>query len=94
VFDRNRGTSALGFKKRYEVNEWTLMGSGDILLLYTDGLRDHEWEGEPYFPGPLEQVVRRAKHLSAFDIVRTVLDDVRAFADPLDDVSLVVIKRL
>jgi len=94
VFDRNRATSVLGFKGHFEVNEWTLMGTGDILLLYTDGLQDHGRHGEPYFPGPMEQTVRRAKNLSAVDIVQSVLDDVRAFADPSDDVSLVVIKRL
>jgi serine phosphatase RsbU (regulator of sigma subunit) len=94
VFDRDRVTSVLGFKRHFEVNEWTLMGTGDILLLYTDGLLDHGRDGEPYFPGPMEQTVRRARALSAVDIVHSVLDDVRAFAEPSDDVSLVAIKRL
>lgn len=94
VVDRKRAKSVLGFKDRYEVNEWTLMGGGDILLLYTDGLQEHERLGDPYFPNHLEHTIRGAKHLSAADIVHTVLDDVRTFANPTDDVSLVTIKKL
>ena len=94
VVDWHRSKSVLGFKERYEVNRWTLMGSGDIVLLYTDGLQDHEHRGDPYFPGRLEHTIRGAKHLSAIDIVHTVFDDLRAFANPADDVSLVVIKKL
>ena len=94
VVDGTRAKSVLGFKEQYEVNEWTLMGGGDILLLCTDGLQEHQRRGDPYFPHRLEHVMRRAKHLSAADIVHTVLDDVRTFADPTDDVSLVAIKKL
>lgn len=94
VVDQKRAESVLGFKDQYKVNEWTLMGSGDILLLYTDGLKEHERNGIPYCPNRLEDAVRRSKHLSATDIVRTILDDVRAFADPMDDLSLVAIKKL
>ena len=32
---------ALGFKEQYELTEWTLMGSGDILLLCADGVSEH-----------------------------------------------------
>jgi serine phosphatase RsbU (regulator of sigma subunit) len=94
VVDWHRSKSILGFKERYEVNKWTLMGNGDILLLYTDGLQTHERRGDPYCPGRLEETIRGAKHLSAVDIVHTVLDDLQTFADPVDDVSLVVIKKL
>jgi serine phosphatase RsbU (regulator of sigma subunit) len=37
--------------------------------------------------------MRGAKHLSAAEIVHTIVEDLRAFADPSDDVSLVVLKR-
>ena len=94
VVDWHRSKSVLGFKEPYEVNKWTLMGSGDILLLYTDGLQEHMNGDEPYFPDRLEQTIRGAKHLSAIDIVHTVLNDLRTFANPADDVSLVVIKKL
>jgi serine phosphatase RsbU (regulator of sigma subunit) len=94
VVDRRQVQSGvLGFKDRYELNEWTLMGAGDILLLHSDGLLEHARGNEPYVPDRLEQTIRRAKHLAATDIVHTIFDDLRAFADPVDDVSLVVIKR-
>ena len=93
VVDWHRSKSVMGFKEPYEVNKWTLMGSGDILLLYTDGLQEHTRGDDPYFPDHLEHTIRGAKHLSATDIVHTVLDDLRAFANPADDVSLVVIKK-
>jgi serine phosphatase RsbU (regulator of sigma subunit) len=94
VVDWHRSKSILGFKGPYELNKWELMGSGDILLLYTDGVEEHMNGDKPYFPDRLEQTIRGAKHLSAPDIVRTVLDDLQSFAKPADDVSLVVIKKL
>jgi serine phosphatase RsbU (regulator of sigma subunit) len=94
VVDWHRSKSVLGFKEPYEVNKWTLMGSGDILLLYTDGLQEHKSGEDPYFPDRLEHTIRGAKHLSAIEIVHTVLDDLQSFAKPVDDVSLVVIKKL
>jgi len=93
VIDWHRSKSVMGFKEPYEVNKWTLMGSGDILLLFTDGLQEHTRGNDPYFPDRLEHTIREAKHLSATDIVHTVLDDLRTFANPADDVSLVVIKK-
>jgi serine phosphatase RsbU (regulator of sigma subunit) len=93
VVDWHRSKSVMGFKEPYEVNKWTLMGRGDILLLYTDGLQEHTRGDDPYFPDRLEHTIRGAKHLSAIDIVHTVLDDLRTFANPADDVSLVVIRK-
>ena len=49
VIDRRMTDSTLGFKERYQLNEWTLMGIGDILLLYTDGLLEHTRGNEGYF---------------------------------------------
>ena len=48
---------------------------------------------DPNFPNRLEDVIRRANNRSAVDIVHTVFDDLRTFANPIDDVSLVVIKK-
>jgi serine phosphatase RsbU (regulator of sigma subunit) len=93
VTDRQRTESLLGFKARYEMNEWVLMGEGDILLLYTDGLSEHNNAGEDYFPARLEQTIRHVKHQSAAEIYAAITADVRAFAEPSDDMSLVVVKR-
>jgi serine phosphatase RsbU (regulator of sigma subunit) len=91
--DRTRNQSVLGFKGTYTLNEWKLMGSGDILFLYTDGLSDHMRGNEPYFPVRLEQVLRAAKLLSSREIVAAVKEDLLAFAEPTDDITMVAIKR-
>jgi len=93
VIDRATTESPLGFKDRYRLNEWTLMGAGDILLLYTDGLLEHSRGNEPYFPQQLEETVRSVKHQGAKQIFDTIKLDVLDFAAPSDDISVVVIKR-
>jgi len=93
AIDRNAvEASSLGFKDRYETNEWWLMGEGDILLLHTDGLIEHTRGDEPYFPGRLENVVRAVKHRPAREILDAIEEDLLAFNKPADDVSVIVIK--
>jgi serine phosphatase RsbU (regulator of sigma subunit) len=86
------GASMLGFKDRYETNEWWLMGEGDILLLHTDGLIDHTRGDESYFPGRLEDLLRAVKHQPARQILDAIEEDLLAFNAPSDDISVVVIK--
>lgn len=94
VIDRNRTDSVLGFKDHYQMNEWLLMGEGDILLLATDGLIDHGPDDAPYCPGRLEETLRQVHHLPAKGIYDAIVGDLRAYADPADDISIVVIKRV
>ena len=94
VTDRHAGHPALGFKDPYEVNEWVLIGSGDILLLYSDGLAEHASGSEPYFPHHLEQLLSDVKNQSAQEIFAAIRDDLLAFSPASDDISVVVIKRL
>jgi serine phosphatase RsbU (regulator of sigma subunit) len=82
----------LGLKEHYQLNEWQLMGAGDILLIHTDGLSDHRRGDEAYFPARLEDALRRAKNLSARGIYDAIRQDIVDFVPPADDVSLVVIK--
>ena len=93
VIDRNTTTSALGFKSHYAVNEWSLMGAGDILLLHTDGLAEHAREHESYVPNRLEQKLREVKGQRAAEIFEAIREDLLAFNKPSDDISLVVVKR-
>jgi hypothetical protein len=93
VTDAHRTKSLLGYKDNYEMNEWVLMGEGDILLLYTDGLVEHTRGDDDYFPGPLERKVRDVKHLAAAGIYEAVKADLLAFSQPTDDISIVVVKR-
>src|SRR5262245_27090212 len=93
VIDRNATQSVLGFKARYQLNEWKLMGTGDILLLYTDGLLEHSNGQETYFPRFLEEKVREVKHLSAREIFEGIKAHLLGFAERIDDISFVIIKR-
>jgi serine phosphatase RsbU (regulator of sigma subunit) len=93
VTDRHRTESLLGFKARYEMNEWVLMGEGDILLLHTDGLTEHSRDGDDYCPGRLERTLRSVKDRPAAEIYQAIIADVLAFGEPSDDISLVVVKR-
>ena len=92
--DRSASHSALGFADHFQVNEWFLMGDGDILILSPDGLIEHSHRKEAYFPHRLEATVRRLKHLTAAEILTGIKADVVAFAPPADDISVVIIKRL
>ena len=93
VIDRNTTKSDLGFKNHYEMNKWLLMGAGDILILHTDGLSEHQHGDAPYFPGRLEATLRGVAHLKAREIFDAIQADLVDFAQPTDDISLVVIKR-
>jgi hypothetical protein len=93
MIDGDRTESLLGFKAHYQLNEWVLMGEGDILLLHTDGLVEHRSGDDDYFPGRLEQRLREVKGRGAREIFEAIMDDVLAFGAPSDDISVVVIKR-
>lgn len=93
AIDRGKlDVSALGFKERYALNEWQLMGAGDILLLHTDGFVEHQRDDEPYFPLRPETVLRAVKDRPAREILDALEQDLRSFGPPSDDISLVVIK--
>lgn len=94
VIDRVRTPSILGFKDEYKVNQWVIMGQGDILLLHTDGLVEHRNRDEDYYPALLEQKLGAIKHRSAAEIFDEIRADLLSFGDPSDDISLVVVKRM
>ncbi|MEO2198685.1 MAG: PP2C family protein-serine/threonine phosphatase, partial [bacterium] len=91
VIDRATNESPFGFKEQYEVNEWALLGAGDILLLYTDGLSEHG--DDRYFPGRVEALVREVKDRTAREIYDAIQSDLLTFSPPADDITLVVVKR-
>ena len=74
AIDRNvTEASSLGFKEHYEMNKWQLMGTGDILLLHTDGLSEHRRGDEDYAPTRLEAKVREVKDRDARGIYDAVM---------------------
>jgi serine phosphatase RsbU (regulator of sigma subunit) len=91
--DRSRRPSPLGYKDKYTVNELKLMMPGDILVLYTDGLKDHGDDTKPYFPDRLEAKIREFKRESSRRILEEISRDLLAWAQPSDDVSCVLIKK-
>jgi serine phosphatase RsbU (regulator of sigma subunit) len=93
TIDRGATGSLLGFKDDYHLNEWRLMGSGDILILYTDGLVEHARAGEHYFPRRLERAVRELKDVSAREMVEAIREDLLDFSRPADDISFIAIRR-
>jgi serine phosphatase RsbU (regulator of sigma subunit) len=93
LIDRMTTNSPMGFTEQYELNEWSLMGVGDIVLLHTDGLVEHSRGEDYYFPDRLEQTLRRVKEQSCAAIFDAIKQDLLAFSEPSDDISIVVIKR-
>jgi serine phosphatase RsbU (regulator of sigma subunit) len=87
--DAQRYERALGYRKRYTINELNLMGQGDVLLLYTDGLVD---QFSAYTQGRLERTVSCASNGTAREICEAILRERRTVAGQTDDLSLVVIK--
>ncbi len=87
--DASHYERALGYKKRYTVNELNLMGKGDVLLLCTDGLHD---PFSKYTQKHLERDISRVKEKGAKEICKSILDERLAMAKQEDDLSIVVIK--
>ena len=86
------GPSALGYKKPYTVNEIDLLANGDILLLYTDGLYEHG-EGE-FFPREVERLLAASGDLDAQTICEALEAHLLDYADPVDDISYVVVRKV
>ncbi len=88
--DVARYQRALGYKKKYTVNELNLMGRGDLLFLYTDGLME---PSSAFTPAHLERIASRAKDGTAKEICEEIVSARRAADEQTDDLSLVVIKH-
>jgi serine phosphatase RsbU (regulator of sigma subunit) len=71
------------------------LSPGDVLLFCTDGLTEASRGGEQYGDARLWDVLDRHAHRRAADVVEELMASVRAWADePLDDLTLVVLKQL
>ncbi|HEU4366116.1 MAG TPA: PP2C family protein-serine/threonine phosphatase, partial [Candidatus Krumholzibacteria bacterium] len=70
---------------------------GGALVIYTDGVTDSESRaGDYYGAARLRSALERHGALSARDMCRRLIEDVRAFGDGenQDDLTAVVLKRL
>jgi sigma-B regulation protein RsbU (phosphoserine phosphatase) len=68
--------------------------SGDLIVLYSDGVSDHlNPEGKDYGRERLARVIRRRTGLKPDEVVKTVLADLDKFNTTLfDDQTLIVMK--
>jgi len=90
---RKAPLNPLGYKRKYKINEINLMGQGDIMLIYSDGLLEFENEDGKRFWETLEPSLRSVKHLTAAEIGATIRNSISAFGKPSDDISYVVVKK-
>jgi serine phosphatase RsbU (regulator of sigma subunit) len=89
-----RSRREVRYKPDYAISEISLMGGGDILLLYSDGLSEHSRDDNEYFfPDLLERELVRVKNLSAREIFEHLHRAMADFAPLQDDTSLVVIRK-
>lgn len=91
-FDRATGGDAVPYKTRFTVNEIRLLGSGDILILHTDGFSEHG-QGR-WLDAELEGVLREADGRGAGEIAARLRESLLAFAPPDDDITFVVVRKL
>ncbi|HVP37613.1 MAG TPA: SpoIIE family protein phosphatase [Candidatus Saccharimonadales bacterium] len=90
------GGFVLGVDARasYEVGT-TVLASGDLLALYTDGVNEAQGEGEELFGDErVEALLRRAQGLAAADLLSQLVAEVRAFEGergPSDDLTAMVL---
>ncbi len=79
---------------RYAVSRFTL-GPGELAVVYTDGLTEAARDGEMFGSQRVAEVLHRVAHRRAADIVDELMQAVRNWAtEPLDDLTIVVLKQL
>lgn len=90
---RDAYASSLGTKARarYAVNEIKLMGAGDILVLYTDGLAEHC--GGDFLAERVEPCIRENQDRSARGIAEALTAALREAGPQEDDVTFVIVRR-
>ncbi len=93
--DKQKTENMLGFKKRYSLNKLSMMGYGDILLLFTDGFTEQKSGQLNYIASRLEQQLIATKYLSAKDIFTGIKEDFKKFCiEPDDDATIIIIKKV
>lgn len=87
-------TNYLGVEPDYKVIKWKLEMPGDLLFFYTDGLSDHAFDQIPYFPQSFEKVIASSKDKSAEEIFVAIKKDILSYSKPMDEISLIIVKKL
>ncbi len=75
-----------------------VLGPGDVMVLYTDGITEAENTAQEMFgEDRLREAIARARMLPAAAIVAAILESVQAFsgtAPQSDDITLIVIRTV
>jgi sigma-B regulation protein RsbU (phosphoserine phosphatase) len=94
-----RGETVLGVldEIRYRTHR-TVLGAGDALVMYTDGVTEAVRDGgEQYTRQRLEALLRESRDLSSEQLVGRIVEGVRAFAggaEQSDDITLLAVRRV
>jgi serine phosphatase RsbU (regulator of sigma subunit) len=92
--DLKKNKTLYGYKPRYSINQINIMGRGDILVLFTDGLTDDNYGEKNYVTARLEDTLRKVKHGSAKEIFNHIKEDFFSYIEKQsDDVTFIVIKK-
>jgi len=70
--------------------------SGDLVVLYTDGVVEARRDGELYGEARLDELLAERRHLTAQQLAEAVVEDCRRWVggDLRDDCAIVVVRRL
>ncbi|MBD3237103.1 MAG: SpoIIE family protein phosphatase [Candidatus Eisenbacteria bacterium] len=97
IEELGRGGLPLGIRPaaRYDGGQ-TILGSGDLLVLYTDGITERHAGEEEFGVERLRALLRRGRRSSAPALQAQILAAVRHFSNdpPEDDTTLLVVKLL
>ena len=92
--DLKKNKTLYGYKPKYSINQINIMGQGDILILFTDGLTDENYGEKNYVTERLEDTLRKVKHGSAKEIFNHIKEDFFSYIEKQsDDVTFIVIKK-
>lgn len=89
--DERRRAKTPGLKREYEVNEIELLSPGDVALLCTDGLLEHD-QGE-FYVNQLETILQDNASADAIGLINALQEGLREAGPPQDDISAVIIRR-
>lgn len=91
------GGQILGIGEGSFKDEVTALETGDMVVLYTDGLLEAKNRNKEEFGlGRLKEVILRYKGLPVEEIMEKIIEDVSKFSqgqEPADDLTLVVFKK-
>ncbi len=94
VDNSKSSASTKEYREKYTVNEINLLGTGDILLLHTDGLSDHMDDNEKrFFPEGVEEVLRVFVDDTPEQILLALEERILEYGKPTDDISVVIAKK-